>query len=257
MILALVNNKGGVAKTTTAINLAAGLVERGRRVLLVDADPQGSASLALGVARADLKPSTADVLLDGVSIRRAVRQTGIAGLDLLCGSMDLANADLALADVRGREGRLRSALGPIRGDYQNIVIDCPPGLGLLTVNALVSADGFIVPLSPNYLALEGLVNLLEATDSIKAGIGDGAQLVGIAITMADYRLRETAEIIAMIRGHYKAHVFRAEIPNNVRLAEAPRFSMSIFDYAPSSTGAEAYRQLTAEVLKRTSDLRAR
>lgn len=249
-IIALVNNKGGVGKTTSAVNLAAGLVAAGRRVLLADLDAQGSASLSLGLTRADLSPGSAEVILDGHPIREAIRPTSVKGLDILPGSMALASADLVLSAVTGREVVLKDALTPIRGDYDFTVLDCPPSLGLLTVNALTAADFFIIPVTPDYLSLEGLVNLLEAVERIKKGIGKAAGLLGILLTMADYRLNVTEEISQMIRGYYGRLVFKAEIRGNVRLKEAPSFGKTIFDYDNGSAGAEAYRQLTKEVLKR-------
>jgi len=249
-IIALVNNKGGVGKTTSAVNLAAGLVAAGRRVLLADLDAQGSASLSLGLTRADLSPGSAEVILDGHPIREAIRPTSVKGLDILPGSMALASADLVLSAVAGREVVLKDALTPIRGDYDFTVLDCPPSLGLLTVNALTAADFFIVPVTPDYLSLEGLVNLLDAVERIKKGIGKAAGLLGILLTMADYRLNVTEEIGQMIRGYYGRLVFKAEIRGNVRLKEAPSFGKTIFDYDNGSAGAEAYRQLTKEVLKR-------
>ena len=249
-IIALVNNKGGVGKTTSAVNLAAGLVAAGRRVLLADLDAQGSASLSLGLTRADLSPGSAEVILDGHPIREAIRPTSVKGLDILPGSMALASADLALSVIAGREVVLKDALTPIRGDYDFTVLDCPPSLGLLTVNALTAADFFIVPVTPDYLSLEGLVNLLDAVERIKKGIGKAAGLLGILLTLADYRLNVTEEIGQMIRGYYGRLVFKAEIRGNVRLKEAPSFGKTIFDYDNGSAGAEAYRQLTKEVLKR-------
>ena len=249
-IIALVNNKGGVGKTTSAVNLAAGLVAAGRRVLLADLDAQGSASLSLGLTRADLSPGSAEVILDGHPIREAIRPTSVKGLDILPGSMALASADLVLSAVAGREVVLKDALTPIRGDYDFTVLDCPPSLGLLTVNALTAADFFIVPVTPDYLSLEGLVNLLDAVERIKKGIGKAAGLLGILLTLADYRLNVTEEIGQMIRGYYGRLVFKAEIRGNVRLKEAPSFGKTIFEYDNGSAGAEAYRQLTKEVLKR-------
>ena len=249
-IIALVNNKGGVGKTTSAVNLAAGLVAAGRRVLLADLDAQGSASLSLGLTRADLSPGSAEVILDGHPIREAIRPTSVKGLDILPGSMALASADLVLSAVAGREVVLKDALTPIRGDYDFTVLDCPPSLGLLTVNALTAADFFIVPVTPDYLSLEGLVNLLDAVERIKKGIGKAAGLLGILLTLADYRLNVTEEIGQMIRGYYGRLVFKAEIRGNVRLKEAPSFGKTIFDYDNGSAGAEAYLQLTKEVLKR-------
>jgi len=164
--------------------------------------------------------------------------------------MALASADLVLSAVAGREVVLKDALTPIRGDYDFTVLDCPPSLGLLTVNALTAADFFIVPVTPDYLSLEGLVNLLDAVERIKKGIGKAAGLLGILLTLADYRLNVTEEIGQMIRGYYGRLVFKAEIRGNVRLKEAPSFGKTIFDYDNGSAGAEAYRQLTKEVLKR-------
>jgi len=249
MILALVNNKGGVAKTTTAVNLAAGLARKKKSVLLVDLDSQGSASLALGIPRSELMPSAADVLLHGEPIKTAIRNVA-EGLDLLTGSMELANADLALADETGRERRLSDALKPIRSAYDIILLDCPPSLSMLPINALYAADGFIVPVEPQYLALEGLVNLTEAVERMREGMNIKASLVGLVLTKVDYRTKATTEIVDLIRGHYKRQVFKAEIRINTRLAEAPSFGQSIFDYDPTATGAAAYADLTEELLKR-------
>ena len=251
-IIALVNNKGGVGKTTSAVNLAAGLVAAGRRVLLADLDAQGSASLSLGLTRADLTPGSAEVMLEGHPIREVIRPTSVKGLDILPGSMALASADLVLSVVKGREVVLKDALTPIRGDYDFTVLDCPPSLGLLTVNALTAADFFIIPVTPDYLSLEGLVNLMDAVERIKKGIGKAAGLLGILLTLADYRLNVTEEIGRMIRGYYGRLVFKTEIRGNVRLKEAPSFGKTIFDYDKGSAGAEAYQELTKEVLQRIS-----
>jgi chromosome partitioning protein len=250
-ILALINSKGGVAKTTTAVNLAAGLAGKTRRVLLVDLDAQASASMALNVHRAALRPSAADVLLEGMPIRQALRHTAVEGLDILPGSMELVNADLALADVRLRERRVQEALAPIASDYAFVILDCPPSLALLPINALVAAEAFLVPVTPHYLALEGLVNLMAAVERMRRGIGTVAVLLGIVLTMVDYRTRATSEIAEVIRSHYSAQVLKTEIRMNIRLTEAPSFGQTIFDYDSRSTGAEAYRRLAAEVLQRS------
>lgn len=248
MVIAVLNNKGGVAKTTTAVNLAAGMAQYGQRVLLIDLDSQGSASLSLGVKRESLRPSMADVLLEEVPIKSAIRRQIAEGLDLLPGSMELANADLVLGGVKGREGRLQKVLEPIRGLYSQIIIDCPPSMSLLPINALIAADRFLVPVTPHYLALEGLVNLIGAVERVHQGFGRGASLLGLVLTQVDYRTKVSSEIIDMIRGHYKNLVFDTEIRVNVRLTECPSFGKSIFDYDAKSPGALAYQQLTQEIL---------
>ena len=250
MIVALVNNKGGVAKTTTAVNLAAALASKTKRVLLVDLDSQGSASFSLGVARAQLSPSSAEVLLEDTPIRDAIRSTSIQGLDLVTGSMALANADLALVDVKGRERRLATTLAPVRDEYAYILLDCPPSLSMVPINALVAADAFLVPVTPQYLALEGLVNLMTATEQLRRGTGAQAALLGLVLTQVDRRPKVTTEIIDLIRGHYGDRVFKTEIPINVRLSEAPSFGRSIFEHDPSSSGADAYKRLATEFAHR-------
>ncbi len=189
-------------------------------------------------------------MLDGLPIRDAIRPSGVAGLDILTGSMRLASADLALFDVKGREAVLKAAFAPIQAEYDFIILDCPPSLGLLTVNALITADYFLVPVTPDFLALEGLVNLMEAVERIKTGIGKTADLLGFLLTLADYRLNVTTEISDMIRRHYGRAVFDTVIPGNVRLKEAPSFGQTIFDYDAESAGAEAYEELVGEVLDR-------
>jgi len=249
-IIAVVNNKGGVGKTTSAVNLAAGIAAGKRLVLLVDLDAQGSASLSLGLTREDLTLGTAEVILEDHPIREAIRPSTVKGVDILPGSMTLASADMDLSVVKDREAVLKNALKPILGDYDFIILDCPPSLGLLTVNALTAADFFIIPTTPDHLALEGLVNLMDAVEKIRARIGKVATLLGILLTLADYRLNVTEEIGHVIRGYYGRLVFKTEIRGDVRLKEAPSVGKSIFDYANRCIGAEAYRQLTKEVLQR-------
>lgn len=252
-VLALVNNKGGVGKTTSAVNIAAGIAARGFKVLLVDMDAQGSASLSLGLTRADLRPGTADVLLDAYPARKGIRKSlSTQPLDILPGSMDLASADILLAGVMGREEVLKASIQSLLKDYDYIVLDCPPSMGLLTVNAVIAADYYLVPVTPDYLALEGLVNLLEAVKKIRAGIGGAAELMGILLTLADYRLNATREIGELIRAHYGKIVFKTEIRGNVKLKEAPSFGKTIFDYDDRSSGAEAYRGVVKEVLRRAT-----
>jgi chromosome partitioning protein len=250
VVVALINNKGGVGKTTSAVNLAAAVANARRKCLLVDLDSQASASLFLGVSKADLSPSSADVVIDGRPIQGAIRETSAICLDLLTASHQLAGADLALAGAKGREYRLKAALEPIRAKYSYIILDCPPAMSLLTVNALVASDAYVVPVTPQYLALEGLVTLIEAVDRVRASTLAAGTLLGLVLTIVDYRMKATVEIVEMIRSYYKALVFNTEIRVNAKLAEAPSFGQSIFDYAPSSSAADAYQRLAGEFLQR-------
>ena len=250
MILALINNKGGTGKTTSAVNLAAALAMRGSRALLVELDSQASASLSMGIERAAFTPSVADAILAGKPLKPVIRRSAVEGLDLVTGSPDLANADLMLASLSGRERRLKDAVAPVLGDYAFIILDCPPSLSMLSVNAMVAADAFIIPTPPEYLALEGLVGLLDAVQKVHAGIGDKCRLLGILLTKVDHRRRVTEEIIGVIRGHYRDQVFRAEVGVDVRLVEVPSFGKTIFQYDRRSSGAEAYLQLAGEIARK-------
>ena len=256
MILTVMNLKGGTGKTCTAVSVAAGLAMKGKRVLLVDLDSQGSASRSLGVPRVDGAPSSATVLLDGLPVVKAVRETSVAGLHIVPGTMDLANADLMLSTVSRRVHKLRDALEPARREYDFIVLDNAPSLSLLPTNALYAADKCILPVTPQYLALEGLENHLEAVDKMSAGVvgkSPVAGLLGILLTQVDRRLRVTGQISSKIRKKYDGKVFRTEIPINVRLAEAPSYGIPIYQYDGSSTGAKAYEMLINEILLRIKE----
>ena len=250
MIIAVINNKGGTGKTTSAVNLAAALVMKGNRTLLVDLDSQASASLSMGIERADFAPSIADAILDGKPPKTIIRKTDIEDLDLITGSPDLVNADLVLANASGRERRLKAAIAPIRSEYDFIILDCPPSLSMLSVNAMVAADAFIIPTTPEYLALEGLVGLMDAVEKINEGIGDKCSLLGILLTKVDHRRKVTEEIVKVIRSHYRDQVFKAEVGVDVRLIEAPSFGKTIFQYDRRSTGADAYLQLAGEIIRK-------
>lgn len=250
MILAVINNKGGTGKTTSAVNLAAALAMKGKKGLLIDLDSQASASLSLGVERAAFAPSIADAVLERKPLAPVIRQTAVEGLHLVTGSPDLANADLQLANMAGRERRLQDAIAPVRAGYDQIILDCPPSLSMLSVNAMVAAEAFIIPTPPEYLALEGLIGLMDAVQKIHEGIGDKCRLLGILLTKVDHRRRVTEEIIRLIRKHYGDQVFKTEVGVDVRLIEAPSFGKSIFQYDRRSSGAEAYLQLAGEIARK-------
>lgn len=249
-IIPVINNKGGVGKTTTTINVAAGLARRDRQVLLVDLDSQGSASLSLGVEHSDLSPSSADVLFGNRPIEEAIRSTDRANLDLLTGSLDLANADVRLQERQGGRYRLAEVLSKVESHYDQILIDCAPSTSILSVNALVAADAFIIPVAPTYLALEGVVSLGKTVRRVRRGIGEAAPILGMLLTLVDRDNDETVDAIGKIRKHYGGKVFDTEIRRDSKLKEAPSRSKDIFRYAPESLGARDYERVLSEIVDR-------
>lgn len=248
MRLALANLKGGVGKTTTAVNLAAAFGRSGLSVLLIDLDPQGSASFSVGVHRDQVEASVAEVLAGDVPAADAIVETALEGISLLPSSLRLAGADVALAREDEPEKLLKRTLAPLRRRYDAIVMDSPPGLTILTMNALAAADSFIVPVAPHRLDTEALAGFLELVASSRKA--RKAELLGILLTMVDHRTMVTEEVVNEVRHRYGKAVFRTEIPINVRLAEAPAAGRPIFDHASWSTGAYSYGKLGAEVLRR-------
>lgn len=254
MILALMNHKGGVGKTTTAVNLAAALCEGGAHVLIIDLDQQASASLSLGLDREDLTPSIADVLAGRVGLADAIRKRD-DGLNVVPASMELIQADLAQAQ-NPVPRLLKNAIKELPEPYDFIFLDCPPSITRITELALVAAGAFMVPVTPQHLALEGLVGCFSAVEEIRERhVLKPLPLLGIALTMVDYRIRSTTHIVRKLRSELGDKLFKSEIRVNVSLAEAPRFGKTIFEYAPSATGAQAYWDLAAEVAhKATGDV---
>jgi len=260
-VFAIANQKGGVGKTTTAINLAASLAANDIRVLVVDSDPQGNATSGLGVSKDPDKPSLYHVLLGDTHSRDAIRETGFEGLDIITADKNLIGSNLELVDIPNREYRLRERLAEVRDDYRFILIDCPPALDLLTLNALIAADSVLIPIQCEFFALEGVSELMDTIDRIQDAFQHPLAIEGILLTMYDDRTNLTRQVAADLREFFKDEVFRTVIPRSVRLAEAPSFGKPILTYDPRSKGAESYIKLAKEILdheqKRTTAQSAR
>jgi chromosome partitioning protein len=250
-IVTIANQKGGVGKTTTAVNLAASLAASERRTLLIDLDPQGNAGSALGIRRDESEKTIYEVLLDGIPLREAVRKTELKFLDLVPASKHLVGAEIELAGTEAREFRLRDALAELAHEYEYILIDCPPSLGLLTINGLVAAQGVVIPLQTEYYALEGLADILRTIDLVKAGPNPDLKIDGILLTM--YQTNNLANQIAdEIRRTFPEQVFQTVIPRNVRLSEAPSHGKPILLYDVASKGCQSYLELAREVTTRAA-----
>jgi chromosome partitioning protein len=248
-VYAVANQKGGVGKTTTAINIAACAAEAGSQVLICDLDPQCNATVALGLGR-DLSPSSYDCLLGERSVAEAARPAGPDNLWIVPASGDLAGAAVELPRIEGSERTLRRSLGPVRERFEVTLLDCPPSLGPVTVNALVAADRVVVPVQAEYLALEGLVQFLETLELIRREMNPGLVLTGVVITMLDERTRLAQDVERELRAHFSDLVLRTVIPRNIRVAEAPSFGVPVVQHAPGSQGSAAYRELAAELAER-------
>lgn len=248
-IIALVNQKGGVGKTTTVLNLGAYLAELGKYVLIVDADPQGNATSGLGVVPAQLTAGLYEVLAGRAGAAEVVQNTKITNLRVFPSTPSLAAANVELVTAERREEKLREALLAVRNDYDYILIDCPPSLGILTVNSLVAADSVIIPVQSEYYALEGLGQLLETIHLVQKNLNRDLRVLGAVITMHDRRTKLSAQVQKEMNRHFPNKIFDSVIPRNVRLSEAPSHGLTIRQYDPWSKGARAYRQLAEEVMQ--------
>ncbi len=247
-IYALVNQKGGVGKTTTAVNVSAFLAARGQRTLLIDMDPQVNATSSLGFDKYQVKSSTYDVLVNDLPLRTIVQLTKRVRLDVAPSAPQLAGAEVELVEMPDREKRLKHALTDILTNYDYILIDCPPSLGLLTVNALTAAQGVLIPVQCEYLALEGLSQLMNTIQLVRKGLNPGLVVRGLVMTMYDSRVRLAQQVVTEVQSHFGEKVFSTLVPRSVRLGEAPSYGEPILSYAPASAGGIAYAQLADELL---------
>ena len=249
-IIAIINQKGGVGKSTTAINLSAALGELGRQVLLVDLDPQGNASSGLGIEKNLVKNCVYDVLINDVPVEQAIIPDVCQGLDVLPATINLAGAEVELVTEMARENRLKDSLGRLRGRYDFIFVDCPPSLGLLTVNALVAADKLLIPIQCEFYALEGVTKLLDSMKRVKTRLNPALDIYGVLLTMYDGRTTLSKQVAEEVRSYFGRIVFNSMIPRTVKLSEAPSFGLPITQYDPTGKGAQSYVDLAKEVIAR-------
>jgi chromosome partitioning protein len=248
-VISIASQKGGVGKTTTAINLGACLAQESKRVLVVDIDPQGNATSGFGINGNDQRNSTYEVLIGQADVQQAVMPTALSTLDLMPAGQRLSGAEVELVGMMARETRLKTCLAKIRDEYDYILIDSPPSLGLLTVNSLTASDSVLIPLQCEYLALEGLTQLIGAIRLVQDHLNPGLRIEGVLLTMFDARLNLSQQVAEEARKFFAERVYRTVIPRNVRLSEAPSFGKPIVLYDPHSSGAESYRELAREVLE--------
>ncbi len=249
-ILAIVNQKGGVGKTTTSVNLSAYLALRGKKTLLIDIDPQGNATSGIGLEKKELAKTIYDVLINNEEIKEVIQPTGRKNLSVCPANIELVGAELELKDLLSRENILKRALLTIDSQYDFIIMDCPPSLGLITLNALTAADGVLVPIQSEYYALEGLTQLMDTIAIVKKHLNPGLDIFGVVVTMFDSRTQLSHQVTAEVKKYFSDKLFKAIVPRNIRLSEAPSFGLAINEYDAKSKGADAYEFLAKEVVKR-------
>ncbi|MEG1778107.1 MAG: ParA family protein [Angelakisella sp.] len=249
-IIAVANQKGGVGKTTTAVNLTAALGDRGKKVLMVDLDPQGNATSGFGITKKDVRVSAYDVLISGTSAADATTKTEFKNVWIIPSSISLAGAEIELVEMENRAMSLRASLLKEKDKYSYIIIDCPPSLGLITVNALAASDTILIPIQPEYYALEGLSQLMSTVRTVKRLYNGDLDIEGVLLTMYDSRLNLTMQVVDEVKKFFAGKIFKTIIPRNVRLSEAPSFGQPIIYYDKASRGTEAYMSLADEILKK-------
>lgn len=247
-IIAIANQKGGVGKTTTSVNLGAGLASIGKRVLLIDIDPQGNTTSGVGVNKADVENCIYDVLINEVDPREAIVPTMVDGLSIIPATIQLAGAEIELVPTISREVRLKKAISQVKGQFDYVIIDCPPSLGILTINSLTAADSVLIPIQCEYYALEGLSQLLNTIRLVQKHLNTSLQIEGVLLTMFDARTNLGIQVIEEVKKYFQQKVYKTVIPRNVRLSEAPSHGQSIITYDPKSKGAEVYLELAKEVV---------
>ena len=255
-VLALANQKGGVGKTTTSVNLAASLAATKRKVLLIDLDPQGNATMGVGVDKNALEHTFCDCLLDGLDAHAVVHHIDEVGIDLLPANADLTAAEVNLMRAENAQDRLKNSIASIKDEYDYVLIDCPPALNMLTLNALVASDGVIIPMQCEYYALEGLTALMDTIDQVRSSVNPSLQIEGLLRTMYDRRNTLANDVSAQLVKHFGDRVYRTIVPRNVRLAEAPSYGLPVMVYDKTSRGALAYLALAGEMLRRETRSRA-